>query len=380
MTRRQFGTVRQLPSGRYQARYRNGFGVMVTGTTTFKTKGDAHRWLTTIEADLLRGSYVDPRAGRIKFTEWAEEWLTTKPGQRAQTIARDRVAIETHFKPTIGQMPLSTITPTHIRALVETMQARGLAPKSVRTYVGTLQAIFRAAVDSDLLARSPVRTRTLGLKPIVKHERPTLTPTQLRALADAVPPRFNALILLVGTVGLRWGEAIGLRVQDIDFLRRRISVVQTVEEVGGRVEVVEHTKTDAARRSFSLPAFLVDELAAHLAAHRPNAEPDDLVFIGAKGGLLRRNFEARTFRPAAKAAKLPDTLTFHGLRHVATSLMITNNEHPKVIQHRLGHADPAISLGIYGHVADDVDRAAAQRLQDLFETAHDDTAEGQGDG
>jgi integrase len=64
------------------------------------------------------------------------------------------------------------------------------------------------------------------------------------------------------------------------------------------------------------------------------------------------------------------TLTFHGLRHVATTLMIANNEHPKVIQHRLGHADPAMSLGVYGHVPDELDRAVAERLHRSFSTPH----------
>jgi integrase len=152
----------------------------------------------------------------------------------------------------------------------------------------------------------------------------------------------------------------------MDFLRRRLSVRQTVEEVGGHVRVVAATKSEAGKRTFALPAFLVDELAAHIAAHRPGASPDDLVFLGPKGGILRRSFEARLFKPAVEAAGLPENLTFHGLRHVATTLMIANNEHPKVIQHRLGHADPAMSLGVYGHVPDDLDQSAAVRLDGLF--------------
>lgn len=173
-------------------------------------------------------------------------------------------------------------------------------------------------------------------------------------------------MLLAGTVGLRWGEAIGLRIGDVDFLRRRLSVRQTVEEVGGHIRVVEATKSEAGRRTFALPPFLVDELAAHVARHRLEAEPGDLVFLGPRGGILRRTFEARIFRPAVEVAGLPPTLTFHGLRHVATTLMIANNEHPKVIQHRLGHADPAMSLGVYGHVPHDLDQDVAGRLHRLF--------------
>lgn len=366
MSRRSFGTIRKLGSGRFQVRYRNSAGRMVPGPGTFATKGDAQRWLATAEADQLRGTFVDQRGLRLTFDEWAEEWLDTKAGQRAATLARDRAAIRTHFSPAIGQLGLPAVTPGYIRSIVVSMQVAGLSPKSVRTYVGTLQAVFGAAVDSDLLARSPVRPRTLGLAPVRKPERPTLSADELLRLAAAMPPRYRVLVLLAGTVGLRWGEAIGLRVGDIDFLRRRLSVRQTVEEVSGHVRVVAATKSEAGKRTFALPAFLVDELAAHLGAHRPGAGPEDLVFLGPKGGILRRSFEARVFKPWVETASLPDNLTFHGLRHVATTLMIANNEHPKVIQHRLGHADPAMSLGVYGHVPDDLDQEVAGRLDRLF--------------
>jgi len=366
MSRRSFGTIRKLGSGRYQVRHRNRLGRMVSGPGTFATKADAQRWLATAEADQLRGTFVDQRGLRLTFNEWAEEWLEAKPGQRAATLARDRAAIRTHFSPAIGDLALPAVTPTHVRSIVTSMQARGLSPKSVRTYVGTLQAIFGAAVDSGLLARSPVRPRTLGLAPVRRPERPTLTAEELLRLARAVPPRYRALVLLGGTVGLRWGEAIGLRASDVDFLRRGLSVRQTVEEVSGHVRVVAATKSDAGKRTFALPTFLVDELAAHLAAHRPGAGPDDLVFLGPKGGILRRSFEARVFKPAVEVIGLPENLTFHGLRHVATTLMIANNEHPKVIQHRLGHADPAMSLGVYGHVPERLDQEVAARLDLLF--------------
>ncbi len=218
MSRRSFGTIRKLGSGRYQVRYRNSLGRMVSGPGTFATKADAQRWLATAQADQLRGTFVDQRGLRLTFDEWVEEWLAVKPGQRAATLARDRAAIRTHFGPAIGDLALPAITPAHLSSIVMALQAQGLSPKSVRTYVGTLQAIFGAAVDSDLLARSPVRPRSLGLAPVQRPERPTLTADEVLRLAGTMPPRYRALVLLGGTVGLRWGEAIGLRVGDVDFV------------------------------------------------------------------------------------------------------------------------------------------------------------------
>ena len=203
MSRRSFGTIRKLGSGRFQVRYRNSAGRMVPGPHTFATKAEAQRWLATAEADQLRGTFVDQRSLRMTFDEWVEEWLAAKPGQRANTLAQDRAAIRTHLSPAVGDLALPAITPTHIRSIVVSMQSAGLSPKSVRTYVGTLQAIFAAAVDSDLLARSPIRPRTLGLAVVRRPERPTLTADELLRLAAAVPARYRALVLVAGTVGLR---------------------------------------------------------------------------------------------------------------------------------------------------------------------------------
>ena len=94
------------------------------------------------------------------------------------------------------------------------------------------------------------------------------------------------------------------------------------------------------------------------------------MFVGPKGGVLRRAFEQRTFKPAVASAGLPSALTFHGLRHVAATLMVANNEHPRVIQHRLGHTDPTLSMGLYAHVPDDADRAADHLQRLLADEPH----------
>ena len=366
MARRHFGSVRRLSSGRFQARYTDRQGQSITGPAPFRTKGEALRWLATVEADMARGALLDASAGRRTFADWVEEWLRTKPGQRAATLARDRAALRTHVLPRLGHLQMAAVTPSHIRDLVQAMQAAELSPKSVRTYVGTLQAAFSAAVDADVIPRSPVRVRTLGLEPVQRRPRPTLTPEQLLALSGAVPARFGALVLLAGVAGLRWGEAVGLRIGDVDFLRRTITVAQTVEEVGGHVRVVAQTKSRSSKRTFGVPPFLVERLAQHIAEHRPGAAPADLLFVGSRGQILRRSFQRRFLRPAAEASGLSSELTFHGLRHVATTLLVLNGEHPKVIQARLGHADPTMSMGVYAHVPDDLDRAAAGRLEELF--------------
>lgn len=144
-------------------------------------------------------------------------------------------------------------------------------------------------------------------------------------------------------------------------------MAQTVEEVAGHVDMVGLVKTDASLRTMSVPAFVVERLATHLAEFRPGIALDELIFLGPRGGILRRSFRARVLKPALLAAGLDGALSLHGLRHVATSLMVASGEHPRVIQARLGHADPTLSMGLYAHVPDDLDRRAAQRLDEMFQ-------------
>lgn len=99
--RRQFGSVRMLPSGRWQARYRDAGGRMVTAPRTFATKGDANRFLATVAADIARGLYVDPRAGQVTLAAWASQWLAGDPTKGATTATRDEYALRVHFLPTL---------------------------------------------------------------------------------------------------------------------------------------------------------------------------------------------------------------------------------------------------------------------------------------
>ena len=157
----------------------------------------------------------------------------------------------------------------------------------------------------------------------------------------------------------------GLATRERELPRPHHHRQQTISEVGGR-HAVALTKSKSSARTLTLPAFLVDELAQHLAVYRPGAGADDLVFTGPAGGTLRRSFAARVFNPAVRRAALPEELTFHGLRHVATTFLVEAGEHPRVIQHRLGHATARLSMELYAHVPEATDRNVASNLDARF--------------
>ena len=280
MVRRHFGTVRKLPSGGWQARYRDGSGRLVSAPGTFAAKDDTYRFLATVEADLARGQYLDPRAARLTIADWANEWLN-RPGKKSASVARDRQGLEA-FMPMLGGLPLTAVTPSHIQAAIDP-RSRAVAPATVIRDAAPLRALLTAAVDADLLVRSPARR--VALPRSRPPERQALAPEVLAAVVNEIPSNYKELVLTAGVLGLRWGESVGLRVRDIDFVHSTVTVSQVVEELAGKLRMVPEPKSRATLRTITAPAFLLDVIAWHLRQHRADAagDADALVFVGPRG-------------------------------------------------------------------------------------------------
>ena len=203
--RRRFGRIRKLRSGRWQARYRGPSGRDVAAPATFPTKGDAARWLVMVEADMTRGHHFELSAHRVTLRQWAEQWLA-RPGKRANSVARDRQGLAV-FMAQLGDRRLTSIAPMDVQAAVDA-RGRLVSPATLTRDVAALRAVLNAAVDADLIPRSPARK--VALPRVRPPERKLLSPKELVRLADAVPSRYRALVLVGGVLGLRWGEAIAL--------------------------------------------------------------------------------------------------------------------------------------------------------------------------
>ena len=328
---------------------------------TFRTKREAERFEAGQLVDRSRGTWIDPRRGRITFADWSSEWYGSAQHKwRTRTAEKHEMALRVHWTPRFGPMVLASLAPRDVqRAVNELAASHGSG--SVRTYYGTLRACMRAAVDMELIGRSPCRAITLPKA--ATAERRLVTPRELHALADAVGPEWRCLVLLGGVVGLRFGEAAALRVRDVDFVAGSVSVSRTVVEDNGRLEIGE-PKTTAGHRTLALPAELLEELRAHVELW--GIDGDELLFADGFGGPLRRgNFRQRVFMPALAAAGL-DGLTFHGLRHSAATQWVANGLDPRTVQHRLGHADPRLVLRLYAHALSEADRRAAAASSSIF--------------
>lgn len=185
-----------------------------------------------------------------------------------------------------------------------------------------------------------------------------LEPAETKALAEAIDVRYRAMVLLAAYTGLRFGELGTLRTERFDALRRTIRIEESLAEVRGEF-FVKPPKSSASSRTVSVPSFVVEELARHIAQYTDGSE---LIFSAPSGGPIRRtNFRRRICVPAVRAS-VGGPCTFHDLRHTHAALPIAQGEHPKVIQERLGHASIKTTLDTYGHLFDGLDEAAADRL------------------
>jgi integrase len=354
--------IRRKGRGRWQVRYRDPSGL--ERARNYRRKGDAEKFLVTVEADKLRGTWTDPRLGKITFSEWLPTWEASRVHLRPSTRAGSESLLRNHVLPYFGTRQLGSVTPTEVQGFVARLEEKGRSASTIRRAYLLVAGLFSSALDSDLIVRTPCRG--IKLPPKSQSEMRFLIADEVAKVAGAIDDRYRALALTAAYAGCRFGELAGLRVHRLDLLRRSLTVAETLSDVRGQVRLAP-PKTAAARRQVALPKFLSDELARHLSQWPPGA--DGFVFAAPEGGPLRRtNFRRRTWLPAVRTS-VGEPLRFHDLRHTHAAMLIAQGEHPKVIQLRLGHSSIQVTLDTYGHLFEGLDEAAADRLDATFQSA-----------
>jgi len=345
----------------WQVRYRDPD--RVEHSRTFRLEAEAKRFARKVEVSVDEGTYIDPALGRTLFGDWAEEWLAaSEPGLKPHTISGYRTLLKKHIAPVLGGTPLAKVRAVDVRRFVAELSNAGMSPSRVRSTYFLVQAIFRAAVESGYLGRSPC----VGVKlpRAVIREMHVITADQVKAIAAAVPEQYQALIHLLAFGGLRWGEAAALRRKRINVLRRRVEVSESLADVDGRL-IFGPTKTHQAR-VVTLPKKTNEMMRAHLEAF-VEAERDALVFTSPEGDPLRSpNFRRRVWWPALDAAGVSREVRIHDLRHTCASLMIMQGAHPKEIQQQLGHSSISVTLDRYGHLFPDRQDKVADALDEII--------------
>jgi integrase len=345
-------------SGRtsWQARWRDPAGAQ--RSKNFDRRVDAERHLTTVEARKLAGTYVDPRAGRLRLGDFAELTMVGWLNRRDSTKARDDSYLNSLILPAFANVSLGAVHPIDIQQWVAQLDTEGYAPATIRKAYQLLGRIFSDAVQAGLIIRSPCRNITLPR--VEGSEMRFLSPDEIGHLADTIDLRYRAMVLTAAYTGCRFGEIAALDIDHYDPNRRTIRIERSLSEVRGHLSFSE-PKTPAARRAITLPTWLPGVINEHLTTHP--ASPDGLIFTAPEGGPIRRNtFRSRFWLPAV-ASSVGPPMRFHDLRHSHVALLIQQGTHPAVIAARLGHTSVKTVLDVYGHLSEGLDKDAADTLQ-----------------
>lgn len=338
-------TKRRSTSGsiRYQGRYRDPHGEKRTAGT-FSTSREALKAAMKAEGKVADGTWIDPRSGTITFREYAEDvWLPSRHLE-ISTRAGYSSYLRNHFVPFFGAMPLARIMPSTVQEWVTGSVAMGLSPRSIAKYHVMLHSVFARAVRDRLIAFNPCEDTELP-KVVTKRAR-TLTPEEFAGVLAEIPDRFKPLVMTAIETGLRWGELVALRPRHVDFLRRTITVEETIVEVsrrdsptGERMIVKPYPKDDEPR-TLRVSQGLLDVLAARIAELRLHRE--DLLFPSreAAGGqpLSRATFNTRYWRPAVQRSGVDFNVRMHDLRHAHASWLLAGGADLKTVMERMGHA------------------------------------------
>ncbi|GGO47955.1 hypothetical protein GCM10012287_21810 [Streptomyces daqingensis] len=384
-------TSRHGSGMRYRARYVGPDGTEKSKSFPDRQKRRAEEWLAEIEADMLRGQYVDPRAARVTFQQYAERWLKGLTTDLATRILVER-HLRLHALPRLGSRPLGSFRPVHIREFVRDLEASPISGSYARNVYANVRAVLSAAVDDGYLARNPcsagsVRPPTATVGRVVPWRA-----ADVRAVREALPARYRAMVDVGSGCGLRQGEIAGLALSAVHFEDDALRVDTQVKQIRG--QAVFAPPKGGKERDVPLPTTVAAALKRHIELHPPVPielpwrAPDgplvrrDLIFTNSAGGIVwRSNFNALEWKRALAAAGLIPTPEegqrhasarqhgMHALRHFYASVLLDAGESVKAVSEYLGHADPAMTLRVYAHLTPSSKERARRAIDELWHTS-----------
>ena len=343
---------------RYRVRYRTP-DHRQTDKRGFATKREAEAFAASVEVSKLKGEYVAPRDAWVTLGELGPAWLARQRGHlKPSGYAVMETTWRLRVKPKWSNVALGDIRPTAVQQWISdlgrgTADAKPVGASVVKRTHHVLSSILADAVRDNLIARNPAAAVKL---PRTTRKRPVyLNHEQVAALATA-SGEHEGLVLMLAYTGLRWGEVVGLRVRDLDMLRRRATVSENAVQSGKQIHI--GMPKAHKQRTVPLPQFLLPYLARQCEGKRR----EDLLWRNGAGAHLRRPHPTSGwFAKAVSESGVPRT-TPHDLRHTAASLAVSAGANVKAVQKMLGHASAAMTLDIYADLFDDDLQAVASAL------------------
>lgn len=369
------GSIYKDNSGRWRASvhigYRNGRRLrkLLSGRTRAEV------------AEKLKGPLRDQQLGlpiqpdRQTVGAYLDSWLeqSVKRRVRPKTYVTYRDIVRLHLKPEIGGIRLQKLGPQHVQRLLNSKLESGLSPRTARHVRTTLITALETAVKFGLVPRNVAKLVDPPRAP--KREIRPFTVQEAKRFLEAVRgDRLCALFVTALSLGLRLGEVLGLCEDDMDLDRSSLTVRHSLQRINGEPFGLVETKSDASRRTLTLPAVAVAQLRRHLARREHERQlagskwkgnPWGLVFVSTVGTPLFQRNVHRRFWQLLDAAGLR-RIRPHDLRHSAASLLIAAGVHPKAIQELLGHSSVAFTLQVYAHLFDEAKREAADKMDSIL--------------
>jgi integrase len=349
------GSVFQRSDSRWVAKYRDAGGKW--RYIYRKSKGEARRALRQALKDRDEGISPNKMTVAVYLDSWLED---AREAVSYRTWLNHESIVRLHLKPTIGANKLARLGPKDVHSLYRVKLADGLSRGRVRKIHVTLNRALKDAVRWRYINRNPAGE----VSPPQEYQREihVLTPEQVKQLLTAAHgDRLEAAYVLPATVGLRQGECLALRYEDIDFKQGTLTVRRTVWR-----NQAYPPKTPHSRRKIKLPKIALGALKRH--REKSNGASDEGWLFPTKNGnpVDAHNFIHRPWKRMLRKAGLPETTRYHDLRHGAASLLLSRGVPVPAVSSLLGHRDSSITLRVYAHMIDGMDGVAAQAMDDLL--------------
>jgi integrase len=366
------GSITRRKDGLYMARYTVETAIGAKRKTLYgKTRGEVSEKLTKAMADRDDGLVFD--ADNLKVGEYLERWLVDSvlDTVRPTTYERYEQIVRIHVRPALGSVKLKNLTPVHVRGLYREKLEEGLSARTVQYIHVTLHKALKQAVQDGLIPRNA--TEAVKAPQVRREEMRPLSAEQVKVLLEvARGDRLEALYVLAIHTGLRQGELLGLKWEDVDLESGTLRVRRTLVTAKGG-PVLTAPKTKGSRRSVKLTQGAVEALRSHLKHQLQEIDragslwrENGLMFASESGEPLdRRYLTSCRYKALLKRAELP-MIRFHDLRHTCATLLLSKNVNPKIVSEMLGHASIAITLDTYSHVLPNMRDQAAAAMEEAL--------------
>lgn len=348
-------SIKRRTNGQWRARYRDEAGR--EHARHFARKIDAQRWIDQVTTSVVTGAYVDPAAGAITFAQFYAQF-SARQLWAPNTVRTMGLAVNSV---PFADLPMRVIRRSHIEAWVKAMTAAGLAPGTIRTRFNNVASVFSGARRDKVIGTDPCEAITLPRRRRQQAAMTIPTPEAVGTIMAAAQPWFAPLIGLCAFAGLRLGEACGVQLGDIDFLRRTLTVSRQVQRAGGPSVEIRAPKYASER-----VVYLPDELVAMLSEHvrTIGVLPGGWLFAGSRGNPPHGDAAYGEWLRTLTAAGV-SRVRMHDLRHFYASALIAAGCDVVTVQRALGHRSATTTLNTYSHLwpdAEDRTRAAAAAL------------------